>query len=106
LTNVARHARARSAAVALRVLDDQVELTITDDGIGIGPGTPPAGGYGLRGMRERVALQGGTLMFSSHRGVGTQVLVTAPLHRLGAATAALPGDGHEAPALDYVHSSR
>jgi signal transduction histidine kinase len=78
LTNVARHAQARHVTVVLRASGTQVELRIEDDGVGIGPGEP-AGGFGLRGMRERVALLGGNLLFSSQRGAGVRILVTLPV---------------------------
>ena len=79
LTNVARHAQAAQVTVTLRVTVDHVALCIEDDGKGVGLNDAPASGFGLRGMRERVALHGGTLVFNSRRGEGTQVLVTLPL---------------------------
>jgi signal transduction histidine kinase len=59
LTNVLKHARGASADVVLRYSDAGVELAVHDDGrpTGAGPGL----GHGLIGMRERVALYGGTL---------------------------------------------
>jgi len=58
LTNALRHAHARRATVALRYGDDELEIEVQDDGAGP-DGTP--GGHGLVGLRERVALYGGTL---------------------------------------------
>jgi signal transduction histidine kinase len=63
LTNVIRHADAEHVQVVLRYLPDQLLVTVADDG----RGPPPAevngdsGGHGLVGMRERVALFGGSL---------------------------------------------
>jgi signal transduction histidine kinase len=65
LTNVLRHARAASAAVALTYEDDRIALEVADDGRGPpvngGAGGPPDGrdGLGIVGMRERAAAVGG-----------------------------------------------
>jgi signal transduction histidine kinase len=62
LTNVAKHAAARSVEVGLDWLADAVVLTVVDDGTGAGsPITGSGPGNGLQGMRERAALAGGTL---------------------------------------------
>jgi signal transduction histidine kinase len=65
LTNIRKHAEARTVTVSLRFGPATVALTITDDGRGIAatlPGEPRAeGGVGLAGLRERLALLGGTL---------------------------------------------
>ena len=58
LTNVRKHARATSATVALRHLGDELEIEVTDDGIGSAAGS--GAGHGLIGLRERVELYGGT----------------------------------------------
>jgi len=65
LTNLRKHAAAQHAVLTLDFRDAaQVRLTLVDDGRG-DHGTAPAGpngsGYGLRGLRERIALLGGTL---------------------------------------------
>lgn len=77
LTNVARHAQARRVAITLAV-GAAIELSIEDDGVGAGPAAS-LGGFGLRGMRERVELLGGQLVFSSRIGTGSRVLATLPL---------------------------
>jgi len=58
LTNALEHAHAARAEVIVRYVDGAVELAIEDDGSGIANG---ALGHRLVGMRERVALYGGTL---------------------------------------------
>src|SRR5581483_8821120 len=58
LTNVLKHARATSAAVAVRYGERLLELTVEDDGASAGMN---GRGHGLVGMHERVALYGGTL---------------------------------------------
>ncbi|WP_420367239.1 sensor histidine kinase [Curtobacterium sp. L1-20] len=77
LANVRAHARAASAHLALHVAADQVHLRITDDGIGFDPSVPTAG-HGLRGLRERLALAGGSCTITSDAGRGTVVAVSLP----------------------------
>jgi signal transduction histidine kinase len=60
LTNVLKHADATEARVCVRHLPKSVELEVTDDGRTT-PGAPVRPGHGLTGMRERVALYGGSL---------------------------------------------
>ncbi|HEV2918142.1 MAG TPA: histidine kinase [Actinomycetota bacterium] len=63
LTNTLRHAGPAHAEVLVRYQQHAVELEVLDDGHGPGPnnGASGASGHGLVGMRERVALYGGTL---------------------------------------------
>jgi signal transduction histidine kinase len=75
LSNVRKHARARSAAVRLSYGLDAVRLEVSDDGAGFDP-AGVSGGFGLRGMRSRVAEAGGTLTVDSAPGDGTRVTTT------------------------------
>jgi signal transduction histidine kinase len=78
LTNVLRHAGAGAQAVVRITYDPKVlRLSVEDDGIGGGGrvGT----GHGLIGMRERIALYGGTLEAGSTNGVGFKIRVSIPL---------------------------
>lgn len=76
LTNVARHAKARSCVVRLAV-DGDASLEIVDHGVGI-----PAGrnaGVGLSSLRERASELGGSCVVESNPEGGTRVLVRLPL---------------------------
>jgi two-component system sensor histidine kinase UhpB len=80
MTNVARHAQARSASVTLRQGNGQVTLSVEDDGVGFDAEArlAHASGLGLAGMRERLALVGGTLEVRSAPGRGTHLIASAP----------------------------
>lgn len=79
LTNALKHARAAHARVVLLFDDDALEVEIADDGYG----PPTAGtrppGRGLIGMRERVALFGGSLETGARPGGGFVVRARIPL---------------------------
>jgi signal transduction histidine kinase len=77
LTNVLKHARGTRASVVLRYADAAVELRVRDDGRGTAAG--PGIGHGLIGMRERVALYGGTLSAGPREGGGFAVEALIPL---------------------------
>lgn len=63
-TNAVRHGGATTLLLHLSESDDQLHLTITDDGTGFDPATVTRG-YGLRSMRERVEALGGTFAVES-----------------------------------------
>ncbi|MFJ5550012.1 sensor histidine kinase [Streptomyces sp. NPDC093225] len=86
LANVREHADARTAALTLSFLGDQVVLDIADDGRGMTPpeaaGTAAPGttrGHGLPAMRARAHQLGGTLAVESTPGEGTVLSVSIPL---------------------------
>ncbi len=87
LTNVARHAGATRVEVALRRLqlgaDGWFELTLADNGCGLGAATPSVRGFGLAGMRERVAALAGELLLDGAAGGGTRLRVRLPASRAG-----------------------
>ena len=73
LSNVRKHAKARSVRVRLRYGGDGVSLEIADDGVGFDSALVEEG-FGLRGMRTRVAEIGGRLAVRSAPGEGTTVI--------------------------------
>jgi signal transduction histidine kinase len=77
LANVRKHAGASRASVRLAYQADAVELEVTDDGAGFDPDAA-CGGYGLSGMRARVAEAGGALTVRSAPRAGTTVRVRVP----------------------------
>ena len=87
LANVARHARASRAVVDLHATNDDVVVTIADNGVGFVPDVrrPPAH-QGLHNMRNRASGISATLAVDSAAGTGTRIIVTLPRR-----TAAVPG---------------
>jgi two-component system sensor histidine kinase DesK len=73
VTNVVRHAQARNCSLRLEQQNGSCYLEIEDDG----RGGPQGEGNGLRGMRERVEMLGGTLRRDSQ--TGTRLIITLPL---------------------------
>jgi len=85
LTNVARHARATQVEVTIVGADDQLVVTVRDNGVGFAPGsTPKPTSFGLLGLKERAYLLGGEARVSAEPGAGTEVEVWFPLSRDGA----------------------
>jgi signal transduction histidine kinase len=78
LTNLAKHAGAKHVEIRLSRRGDDLELCVRDDGIGFDPSVEQ-GGFGLVGMRERVALVGGRLEIDSAPGQGTTLRAILPM---------------------------
>jgi signal transduction histidine kinase len=76
LTNVFKHAEASKVHVDLEGEDDEVHVTINDDGHG---GAELGRGSGLIGLKDRVEVLSGTMRLTSPTGVGTSLRVTIPL---------------------------
>ena len=105
VTNTLKHASASTVDIRLRYLAREVELDVTDDGVG-GPANPGRpGGLGLVGMRERVALHGGTVEAGPRDRGGFRVRARIPIPASviaddSASGAALQADAAAAGAVD------
>jgi signal transduction histidine kinase len=80
LSNVAKHANAESVWLNVTRDSDAISIGIRDDGAGFDMDSR-SNGFGLVGMRERVALAGGSLTIVSTPGVGTELRGRVPLER-------------------------
>jgi signal transduction histidine kinase len=79
LTNIARHAQAKSVDIALRTEPGRITLEISDDGVGIEEGAMhKPRSLGLVGLRERFAARGGGLVVRRGEHLGTRVTVYLP----------------------------
>ena len=88
LVNVVKHAKAKKAKVYARAVDDNIQITVEDDGVGFDAAAlNPArdftkGGFGLFNIRERLDQIGGSVIIQSGRKKGTQITMTAPIEKL------------------------
>lgn len=80
LTNVAKHAQAESVWIEVAQDSETISIGVRDDGVGFDMDDRPTG-FGLVGMRERVALAGGSLTIVSTPGVGTELRGRIPIER-------------------------
>lgn len=83
LANVAKHAKAGRVGLTLSYMEDLVTLDVRDDGVGFEPNVKRAngstnGGFGLTGMRQRVARLAGRLDIESEPGGGTAISASVP----------------------------
>ncbi|MET1039251.1 MAG: histidine kinase, partial [Aeromicrobium sp.] len=74
MSNIVRHAGASKVVVQLSV-DGDIQLIVSDDGSGLASGRP---GNGLRNIRERAVMLGGSCVLDSQQGAGTTVTWTVP----------------------------
>jgi signal transduction histidine kinase len=77
VSNIVRHASASEATLTLRRHGDEVQLNVTDDGVGIAEGTD-AGGLGLHHIRARAGKLGGKADLQTAPHHGTRVTVAFP----------------------------
>lgn len=87
--NALRHAGARRVGIELSSGPGALRLRVVDDGVGMPPESD-RGGMGLRIMRHRAELMGGTLVISAAEGGGTSVTCTVPLLAQGPLPAVQP----------------
>jgi signal transduction histidine kinase len=80
LTNIGKHAAATRVTVRVVEHDDSLRIEISDDGTGFDAGQGTSG-FGLVGMRERVALLDGDISIVSAPGRGTTVTADLPSGR-------------------------
>jgi PAS domain S-box-containing protein len=71
--NAVKHGRAKTVLVGLKKLDDELVLTVEDDGAGFAQNTGPIEGMGLRIMEYRAEMIGAMLRIDSVEGKGTKV---------------------------------
>ncbi|MGB6473991.1 MAG: ATP-binding protein [Candidatus Sulfotelmatobacter sp.] len=83
LTNVTKHARAKSVRIQLNKIDKHLHCVVHDDGVGFDApsvlSSKKRNGLGLVGIRERLNAVGGALQIDSMVGQGTELLVKIPV---------------------------
>lgn len=83
LSNAVRHSKARHVNIAARRVGPEVELEVTDDGVGfepelLGSAAEPGRHFGILAMAGRAELAGGRLEIHSQPGAGTRVRLVLP----------------------------
>jgi two-component system sensor histidine kinase DesK len=84
-TNVLRHGDAGRCVVELRVSEGHVVLKVENDGVAGSSGSGGGGGSGLAGLRERLAVVGGTLQAGAAGKDGFRLVAQVPLVSVGGA---------------------
>jgi two-component system, NarL family, sensor histidine kinase UhpB len=79
LINALRHAAASRILVSVTAEAGELVVRIDDNGVGLSSGWEQPGHYGIRGMRERAAVLGGTFELLAGQDGGTQVVARLPL---------------------------
>jgi signal transduction histidine kinase len=87
LTNAARHSKADTIHIRLKKDADRLELEVEDNGCGFNShdaleSSDGLSGYGLRGMKERVEICGGSISIHSRPGAGTHIRATLPVSEI------------------------
>lgn len=76
--NITKHSRAKHVALHLTATNNDLKLTIHDDGVGFDPLTVSKG-MGLHSMAERMATIDGEILIESHKNNGTTITATCPI---------------------------
>jgi len=79
LNNAMKHAQAQEVFVQVSREDDQLHISVEDDGVGFDADNPGRTGIGLAGIRTRVGLLGGTFTINSRPGRGTGFFLQLPI---------------------------
>ena len=79
LTNACRYSQSPKVSVELRRINGHVYVDVRDSGVGFDPANVPRDHFGLRGIRERARLLGGTAVIETAPRKGTHVAVELPL---------------------------
>ena len=81
LQNAIRHGEACNIRIRITLVQEEVKVTITDDGKGFQEGAVAPGGAGLLNMTHRTRLLGGVIRWSSPEGQkGVQINISIPIH--------------------------
>jgi two-component system sensor histidine kinase UhpB len=79
LINALRHAQATQVEIDLHSDEEQIALTVTDDGVGLAPDWLRPGHFGLRGLADRVEHLGGSFTVANHEPHGVRLTAKIPL---------------------------
>lgn len=78
LNNVRQHARAKRATFQIHYQEQQIQIVVEDDGVGLPDSVEQRRGHGLDNLQERAALIGGKTTIETRPGQGVRVVVEVP----------------------------
>jgi signal transduction histidine kinase len=80
LNNIIKHSMASEATLQIRKMTQKLIIILSDNGCGFDPKkiTSEKSGLGLRGIRERIDLLGGSCHIQSKSGAGTTIMISIP----------------------------
>lgn len=81
LANIARHSQAKQVDVVVDRGQDEVSITISDNGVGFDTATAEGKGVGLSNMRDRIEGLNGSLVVESILGQGTRIVARCPIKK-------------------------
>jgi len=93
LTNIRKHTQATQVNIQLSTTANDVRLVIEDDSQGFDPNRQSTNGFGLQGMRERVAAANGILYLETSPGTGCRIAIKLPLQNNSERTKGSLNDG-------------
>lgn len=105
LTNIAKYAKASRVEIDVQLVDDEVEVSVRDDGIGFDPASVRRAAHGLTGMRFRVEAEGGRMTVSSEPGRGTRIRAWLPGSAKEAAREPAPAGATRPGGLGALHAA-
>ena len=79
LNNIVKHSGASAVWIRIQICDDQLQLSLEDDGRGFAPSAASGFGNGLKNMERRMKGAGGTFTLTSSPGKGTQIKIQIPV---------------------------
>ena len=85
LINALRHAKASHVDIDVSSNAERIEVSVTDDGVGMPASGAPPGHFGLRGLAERIARLGGIFHVNRREPHGVRLVAQIPLSALGTA---------------------
>ncbi len=80
INNCLKHAQAKSLHIDSSVLNHNLVVSITDDGVGFDTSLQTAEGIGMGSMKERTRLMGGKIILKSMIGIGSTVTFEIPIY--------------------------